>query len=440
MAELAVRRLSSVQPGFDAALAALTHWDMSEGDAVTRSASDIVTAVRERGDAALLEFTRRFDRLECATAADLEIGRAELARSADALPALERDALEQAADRIRTFHEAQRQPGFEISDALGNRLGNRVTALDRVGVYVPGGQAAYPSTVLMTVVPARVAGVDEIIATVPTPNGVRNPMVLAAMHIAGVDRVFSIGGAQAIAALAYGTATVPGVDKIVGPGGAYVAAAKRLVFGPVGIDVIAGPSEILIISDGSVSADWLALDLFAQAEHDAAAQAILLTPDAAHLEAVHAAMAKLLPTLPRHGIIARSLAERGALILTRDLDEAAAIANRIAPEHLELAISDPDRLLTQIRHAGAIFVGASTSEALGDYVAGPSHVLPTFGTARFASPLGVYDFQKRTSIIHCSRRGAEVLGRVAATLANGEGLAAHARSAQARIAGFDHNA
>jgi histidinol dehydrogenase len=439
MPEIDVRRLSTTQADFEAALAALTYWDVSEDDAVTRSAAAIIAAVRERRDAALLEYTKRFDGFECTNARDLEIDRAQLVRCADALPVIERDALEQAAARIRTFHEAQRQSGFEITDALGNRLGNRVTAIDRVGVYVPGGQAAYPSTVLMTVVPARVAGVGEIIATVPTPKGVRSPVVLAAMFIAGVDRVFAVGGAQAIAALAYGTQTIPRVDKIVGPGGAYVAAAKRLVFGPVGIDMIAGPSEILIIADGSTPAEWLALDLFAQAEHDAAAQAILLSPDGDLLDAVYAAMVRLLPTLARHEIIAESLRRRGALIRTRDLIEAAAIANRIAPEHLELAVADPDSLLPHVHHAGAIFIGASTSEALGDYVAGPSHVLPTFGTARFASPLGVYDFQKRTSVIRCSPRGAEALGRVAVTLAHGEGLAAHARSAQARLSGIDDN-
>lgn len=439
MTDLDVRRLSSTDADFDAALAALTHWDVSENDAVTRAARDIVSAVRSRGDAALLEYTKRFDQLACGSVEELEIDPDELAECSRALPESDRVALEQAAQRIRAFHEAQRQDGFEIIDAWGNRLGNRVTPIDRVGIYVPGGQAAYPSTVLMTVIPARVAGVDEIIVTVPTPNGVRNRLVLAAMHIASVSRVFCVGGAQAIAALAFGTETIPRVDKIVGPGGEYVAAAKRLVFGPVGIDLIAGPSEILVISDGSAPADWVAMDLFSQAEHDAAAQAILLTPDAAHLEAVHAAMWRLLPSLSRRETIAQSLQRRGAMILTRDLSEAVAISNRIAPEHLELAVADPDALLQQIRHAGAIFVGVSTSEALGDYVAGPSHVLPTFGTARFASPLGVYDFQKRTSVIRCTSRGAEALGRIATTLANGEGLTAHARSAQSRMQGIDHN-
>jgi histidinol dehydrogenase len=440
MAELGIRRLSSTDADFAAALDRLTHWDVSEEDAVTNAARDIIAAVRQRGDAALLEYTRRFDRLTCARAADLEIDPTALADCAAALPALERDALEQAAQRIRTFHKAQQQRGFEITDEFGNRIGNRVTPLDRVGVYVPGGQAAYPSTVLMTVVPARVAGVGEIVVTVPTPDAVRNPLVLAALHIAGVDRVFSVGGAQAIAALAFGTATIPRVDKIVGPGGAYVAAAKRLVFGPVGIDVIAGPSEILIISDGTAAVDWLALDLFSQAEHDAAAQAILMSPDARHLDAVHAAMVRLLPEMPRRDTIAQSLQGRGALLHTRDLAEAVAIANRIAPEHLELAVADPDALLPLVRHAGAIFMGASSSEALGDYVAGPSHVLPTFGTARFASALGVEDFRKRSSVIRCSPQGAQALARLAVTLAEGEGFTAHARAALARIEGFDHNA
>ncbi len=439
MAELEIRRLASTATDFDAVLAELTQWDVAENDALLRATAAIVADVRRRGDAAVLEYTARFDRLKCTDIAELEIAPAELAACERALPESERDALNHAAQRIRTFHEAQRETGFEFTDALGNRLGNRVTPLDRVGVYVPGGQAAYPSTVLMTVIPAHVAGVGEIIVTVPTPEGIRNPLVFAALHIAGVNKVFCVGGAQAVAALAFGTETIPRVDKIVGPGGAYVAAAKRLVFGPVGIDVIAGPSEILVISDGTAPAEWLALDLFSQAEHDAAAQAILLSPDAAHLDAVHASMRTLLPSLSRRATIGESLRSRGALIHTRDLDDAVAIANRIAPEHLELAVADPDALLPKIRHAGAIFIGGSTSEALGDYVAGPSHVLPTFGTARFASPLGVYDFQKRTSLIRCSPHGAAALGRIAVTLADGEGLDAHARSAAARIAGIDHN-
>jgi histidinol dehydrogenase len=433
MTEAAIRRLSTAAADFDATLAALTHWEIAAEDAIERAVRDIIAAVRIRGDAALLEYTRRFDTLTCERVAELEIPAAELARCAAQLPAVQRDALPFLAEGTRRLHKGQLQDGFEFVDAFGNRLGNRVLPLDRVGVYVPGGQAAYPSTVLMTVVPARVAGVGEIVVTVPTPRGVRNPLVLAALHIAGVDRVFALGGAQAIAALAYGTESIPRVDKIVGPGGAYVAAAKRLVFGPVGIDVIAGPSEIVIVSDGSAPADWLALDMFAQAEHDAAAQAILLTPDGGHLDAVDAALRRLLPGQPRRDIIASSLRGRGALIHTRDLDEAVAIVNRIAPEHLQLALAEPERQLAAVRHAGAIFVGAATSEALGDYVCGPSHVLPTFGTARFASPLGVYDFQKRSSVIHCSQQGADALGRVAATLALGEGLAAHAASATVRV-------
>jgi histidinol dehydrogenase len=433
MTEPAIRRLSTAAADFDATLAALTQWDAAVDDDVERDVREIVTAVRARGDAALLEYTRRFDAVPCDDIAALEIADVELARCAAELPAAQRDALQFAAERIRRFHEAQRQDGFEFVDALGNRLGNRIVPLDRVGVYVPGGQAAYPSTVLMTVVPARVAGVGEIIVTVPTPRGLRNPLLLAALHVAGVDRVFAIGGAQAIAALAFGTASIPRVDKIVGPGGAYVAAAKRLVFGPVGIDLIAGPSEIAIVSDGSAPVEWLALDMFAQAEHDAAAQSILLTPDAGHLDSIHMAMQRLLPSQPRRDIIAASLARRGALIHTRDLDEAIAIVNRVAPEHLQLAVAEPERPLAAVRHAGAIFVGAATSEALGDYVAGPSHVLPTYGTARFASPLGVYDFQKRSSVMRCSQPGANALGGVAATLAHGEGLAAHAASARARI-------
>jgi histidinol dehydrogenase len=438
VAEL-IRRLDTTESRFAERLDALVHWDVSDDDAVNRSVRGILDDVRLRGDAALLEYTARFDRLALDDAAALEIPAAELAASLEGLDAESREALQEAAARIRRFHEQQLQPSWEIVDEYGNGLGSRVTPLDRVGVYVPGGQAAYPSTVLMTVVPARVAGVGEVVVTVPTPAGERNALVLAAMHVAGVDRVFAIGGAQAIAALAYGTATVPRVDKIVGPGGAYVAAAKRLVFGPVGIDVIAGPSEILIIADGSTPIDWVVLDLFSQAEHDEAAQAILLCPDTGYLDAVHRRIGEMLPQMARSELIARSLTRRGALIRTRDLAEAVAVANRIAPEHLELAVADPDALLSAVRHAGAIFVGPYSAEAVGDYAAGPSHVLPTFGTARFASPLGVYDFQKRSSIIRCTATGAEPLSRLAAILARGEGLDAHARAATARIRGFDHN-
>jgi histidinol dehydrogenase len=438
VAEL-IRRLDSSEPQFSERLDALLHWDVSDDDSVNRSVRVILDDVRLRGDAALLEYTARFDHLALDTPGAMEIPAAELAASFERLDGEARDALLVAAARIRRYHEQQLQPSWEILDEYGNGLGSRVTPLDRVGVYVPGGQAAYPSTVLMTVVPARVAGVGEVVVTVPTPGGERNTLVLAAMHVAGVDRVFAIGGAQAIGALAYGTATVPRVDKIVGPGGAYVAAAKRLVFGPVGIDVIAGPSEILIVADGSTPVDWIVLDLFSQAEHDEAAQAILLCPDATYLDSVHRRIGELLPQMGRAELISRSLAQRGALIRTRDLAEAVAVANRIAPEHLELAVADPDALLPAVRHAGAIFVGPYSAETVGDYAAGPSHVLPTFGTARFASPLGVYDFQKRSSIIRCTPAGAEPLSRIAAILARGEGLDAHARAATARIRGFDHN-
>jgi histidinol dehydrogenase len=438
VAEL-LRRLDTADPGFADALDSLVHWELSDDGGVNRAVRDVLDAVRERGDDALLEYTARFDGLALDDAAALEVPPVALAASFDGLGGHERDALQQAAARIRRYHEHQRQESWEIQDEHGNGLGSRVTPLDRVGVYVPGGQAAYPSTVLMTVVPARVAGVEQIVVTVPTPQGERNALVLAAMHVAGVDRVFTLGGAQAIGALAYGTAMVPRVDKIVGPGGAYVAAAKRLVFGPVGIDVIAGPSEILIIADGTTPVDWVVLDLFSQAEHDADAQAILLCPDAAYLDAVHGRISALLPRMGRAALIGRSLAGRGALVRTRDLAEAVQVANRIAPEHLELAVADPDALLPAVRHAGAIFLGPYSAEAIGDYAAGPSHVLPTFGTARFASPLGVYDFQKRSSIIRCTPTGAAPLARIAATLAEGEGLDAHARAATARIEGFDGN-
>lgn len=432
MMRAAVRRLNTNTPGFAAAFEALLAWQAREAAEVSVRAQKIIEQVRADGDAALLRLTRRFDGVAAADAADLELDRNALQKAADGLPAEDRAALEAAAERIRAFHERQPQGAFEYTDEFGNVLGQRVTPLDRVGVYVPGGQAAYPSTVLMTVVPARVAGVGEVIATVPTPGGERNAHVLAAMAIAGVDRAFAIGGAQAIAALAYGTQTVPKVDKVVGPGGAFVAAAKRLVFGPVGIDSIAGPSEVLVIADGSAEPRWVALDLLSQAEHDAAAQALLLCPDGDYLDRVQTAVDELLPTLARADVIRQSLAERGAFVHVEDLAEACQLANQVAPEHLQLAVDDADALLPAIRHAGAIFVGASAAEVLGDYSAGPSHVLPTFGTARYASPLSVTDFQKRSSVLRIGTAGAAPLARLAHSIAGMEGLTAHAAAAAAR--------
>jgi histidinol dehydrogenase len=430
----AIRRLDTAESGFDAQLAALLAYEPAQDAAIEQAVAGILRDVRGRGDAALLEYTRRFDRLQADDAASLEIARPALAAALDALPAPQRAALETAAARVRGYHEHQRATSWDYTESDGTRLGQKVTALDRVGLYVPGGKAAYPSSVLMNALPARVAGVGELVMVTPTPDGLRNPLVLAAACIAGVDRVFTIGGAQAIGALAYGTATVPAVDKIVGPGNAYVAEAKRRVFGTVGIDMIAGPSEILVIGDGSTDPDWIAMDLFAQAEHDELAQSILLSPDAAFIDRVAQSIARLLPGMPRRDTIARSLADRGALIRVRDLEEACALADRIAPEHLEIATRDPQRWADRIRHAGAMFLGPWTSEALGDYCAGPSHVLPTMRTARFSSPLGVYDFQKRTSIVEVSAEGARALGPIAAELARGEGLQAHARSAEMRVA------
>jgi histidinol dehydrogenase len=424
-----LRRLQTTDGGFDAALEALTRYEAAQDEKVEATVRAIIADVRRRGDAAVLEYTRKFDRLQAKSMAELVVPRVKLEAALAALPAAQREALQTAAARVRAFHERQRVQSWEFTDAEGTRLGQRVTPLARVGVYVPGGKAAYPSTVLMNVIPAQVAGVGEIVMV--SPNAA--PMALAAAALAGVHKLISIGGAQAVAALAYGTETVPRVDKIVGPGNAYVAAAKRQVFGQVGIDMIAGPSEILVIGDGSTPADWVAMDLFAQAEHDEVAQSILLSPAAAYLDAVEASMAKLLPALPRRKVIEASLAARGALILTRSLDEACALADRIAPEHLELAVQDPDALLPKLRHAGAIFLGRWSSEAVGDYCAGPNHVLPTAGTARFSSPLGVYDFQKRSSVIGVSEAGARTLGRVAATLAEGEGLQAHAAAAAMRF-------
>ena len=430
-----VRRLDSASPCFDAELAGLLRFDTDVDSSVDQAAASILADVRTRGDAALIEYTQRFNRFTIASAADLEISRDALDAARQNLPADRRDALEAAAARIRRFHEHQRGESWDIADDDGTRVGQRVTPLDRVGLYVPGGLAAYPSSVLMSAIPAKVAGVADVVMVTPTPAGARNAMVLAAAAIAGVDRVFTIGGAQAIAALAYGTATIPAVDKIVGPGNAYVAAAKRRVFGTVGIDMIAGPSEILVVADGTAPADWVAMDLFSQAEHDKVAQAILLCPDKTYIDAVAASIARLLPTLSRIDIVTASMRDRCALIKVRDLDDACGLVNRIAPEHLELSVAHPEALLPKIRHAGAIFMGIHSSEAIGDYCAGPNHVLPTARTARFSSPLGVYDFQKRSSIVEVSRAGAQTLGALASTLARGEGLDAHARSAEARIDG-----
>jgi len=429
-------RLSTTSADFEAQFAARLHWSADTDSAIEQRVADILADVQQRGDAAVLEYTARFDGLSADSLQALELTQAELKAAFHSLPPAQRDALESAARRVRSYHEAQKKASGEswsYRDEDGTLLGQKVTPLDRVGIYVPGGKAAYPSSVLMNAVPAHVAGVGEIIMVVPTPKGEKNPLVLAAAYVAGVTRAFTIGGAQAVAALAYGTATVPKVDKITGPGNAYVASAKKRVFGTVGIDMIAGPSEILVLADGSTPADWVAMDLFSQAEHDELAQSILLCPDAAYIEAVQAAIHRLLPSMPRAAIIAKSLNDRGALILTRDMEEACAISNRIAPEHLEVSSSEPHRWEPLLRHAGAIFLGAYTSESLGDYCAGPNHVLPTSGTARFSSPLGVYDFQKRSSLIEVSAAGAQTLGTIAAELAYGEGLQAHARAAELRL-------
>ncbi|HNI84937.1 MAG TPA: histidinol dehydrogenase [Ottowia sp.] len=429
-------RLSTLDADFEQKVQQRLHWSAEQDQAIEQRVRDILADVRARGDAALLDCTARFDGVQAASVAALELRAAELKAAFDGLPAEQREALTQAAARIRRYHEWQKQQGGETAtyrDEDGTLLGQKVTPLDRVGIYVPGGKAAYPSSVLMNAIPAHVAGVGEIVMVVPTPRGERNPLVLAAAHVAGVTRAFTLGGAQAVAALAYGTATVPRVDKITGPGNAYVASAKKHVFGQVGIDMIAGPSEILVLADGSTPADWVAMDLFSQAEHDELAQSILLSPDAAYIDAVQAAIERLLPTMPRAEIIARSLTGRGALIHTRSMEEACDIANRIAPEHLEVSSREPQRWEPRLRHAGAIFLGAWTSESLGDYCAGPNHVLPTSGTARFSSPLGVYDFVKRSSLIDISEQGAQALGPVADTLAQGEGLQAHARSATLRL-------
>jgi histidinol dehydrogenase len=433
MSELNIRRLTAGEAGFEREFAALLAWDSVSDAAVQQTVAEILAAVRSRGDDALVEYSRRFDRLDVATAAELELSPARLQQGLAAIPAATRAALEQAAARVRAYHQHQKQESWSYREADGTVLGQQITPLDRVGIYVPGGKASYPSSVLMNAIPAKVAGVGEVIMVVPMPGGELNELVLAAAAIAEVDRVFTIGGAQAVAALAYGTALVPKVDKIVGPGNIYVATAKRQVFGEVGLDMVAGPSEIMVICDGLTDPDWIAMDLFSQAEHDEDAQALLVSPDAAFLDAVAASMARLLPGMERRAIIETSLRRRGALIRVRDLEEAVAVCNRMAPEHLELSVADPAALLPQIRHAGAIFMGRHTPEAVGDYCAGPNHVLPTSGTARFSSPLGVYDFQKRSSVIHCSPAGAATLGRIADVLAMGESLTAHARSARLRV-------
>ncbi|QCP12414.1 histidinol dehydrogenase [Pseudoduganella umbonata] len=433
-----IRKLDSTAIDFQETLDALLAFEAETDFAIEQAVTEIIAQVRARGDEAVVEYTNKFDRIPNGGAADLQafdIGQADLEAALAALPDAQRAALQTAAERIRVFHERQKQElqGFTYTEADGTILGQRITALDRVGIYVPGGKAAYPSSVLMNAIPAKVAGVGEIVMVVPTPDGIKNQMVLAAAAIAGVDRVIGIGGAQAVAALAYGTESIQPVDKIVGPGNAYVAAAKRRVFGAVGIDMIAGPSEILVVCDGTTDPDWVAMDLFSQAEHDELAQAILLCPDADYIAQVEASIQKLLPTMPRQETIRTSLTDRGALVKVRDMDEACEIANAIAAEHLEISAEEPQQWADKIRHAGAMFLGRFSSESLGDYCCGPNHVLPTSRTARFSSPLGVYDFQKRSSVIQVSEAGAQTLGRIAAELAYGEGLQAHARSAELRL-------
>lgn len=430
-----IQRLDSSSSKFSQQLAALTEVPASEDGDVAVVVDSIISDVVKRGDAAVLEYTQRFDGLSVGAVSELEVSQARMAQALDTIDPAQRTALERAAERVRSYHEHQKQESWQYRDAGGNLLGQKVTAMSRAGIYVPGGKASYPSSVLMNALPAKVAGVAEIIMVVPAPGGVLSEMVLAAASIVGVDRLFTIGGAQAIAALAYGTATIPGVDKIVGPGNMYVATAKRKVFGQVGIDMVAGPSEILIIGDGTTNPDWVAMDMFAQSEHDENAQAMLLCHDEAYLNAVEASIHRLLPDMERAEVIRASLTARGALIKTRDLTDAVAVSNELAPEHLELSVADPEVLLPLIEHAGAIFMGAYTSETLGDYCAGPNHVLPTSRTARFSSPLGVYDFQKRSSIIMCSESGVQELGEIASVLARGESLTAHARSAEFRLKG-----
>ena len=429
----AMKKLNSRDTDFPQALAALLAFENAQDPAVERAVANICADVRQRGDAALLEYTNRFDCTNARSMAELTLSQDDLQQALARLPAATRDALQTAAARVEDYHRRQKQESWHYTDADGTLLGQQITPLDRVGIYVPGGKAAYPSSVIMNAMPAHVAGVAEIIMVVPTPRGERNDIVLAAAAIAGVNKIFTIGGAQAIAALAYGTESVPAVDKITGPGNAYVAAAKRRVFGVVGIDMVAGPSEILVIADGSTPADWVAMDLFSQAEHDEIAQAILIATSQTYLDAVEAAMNRLIKTMPRRAIIEASLNNRGAMILAQDLDDACAIANQIAPEHLELSVAQPEAWAKKIRHAGAIFLGAYTSESLGDYCAGPNHVLPTSRSARYASPLGTYDFQRRSSLIQVSATGAQTLGKTASLLAHGEGLTAHARAAELRL-------
>ncbi|WP_395687333.1 histidinol dehydrogenase [Caenimonas koreensis] len=429
-------RLSTTSPDFEAELSRRLHWSAETDAQVEQVVADILADVRVRGDEAVLEYTQKFDGLAVASVSGLELEQRELKNAYHGLPVQQREALQAAATRVRAYHVAQKRAtgeSWSYRDEMGTLLGQKVTPLDRVGIYVPGGKAAYPSSVLMNAIPAQVAGVEEIIMVVPTPRGERNQLVLAAAHVSGVSRAFTIGGAQAVGALAYGTKTIAKVDKITGPGNAYVASAKRRVFGAVGIDMIAGPSEILVLADGTTPPDWVAMDLFSQAEHDELAQSILLCPDAAYIEQVQQAIDRLLADMPRAEIIARSLNGRGALIHTRSMQEACDISNRIAPEHLEIASDDPHLWEPHLRHAGAIFLGRFTSESLGDYCAGPNHVLPTSGTARFSSPLGVYDFQKRSSLIEVSEAGAQALGQIASVLAHGEGLQAHARAAEMRM-------
>lgn len=428
-----VRRLDAAQADFNQQLDRLLAWEAVSDTQVQQTVTTIVDDIRQRGDAALIEYTNKFDRTQFSSMAELEIGQEQLQAAFDGLEETQRQALLVAAERVRSYHEKQQQDSWRYTEADGTVLGQKITPLDRVGIYVPGGKAAYPSSVLMNAMPAHVAGVEEIIMVVPTPDGEKNALVLAAAAVAGVSRVFTVGGAQAVAALAYGTETIPKVDKVVGPGNIFVASAKRMVFGQVGIDMIAGPSEILVVCDGATNPDWIAMDLFSQAEHDEDAQAILVSTDSDFIEEVQASIEKLLPTMEREAIIRTSLANRGALIYAADKEQATAISNRIAPEHLELSVEDPESWLEGIRHAGAIFMGRYTAEALGDYCAGPNHVLPTSGTARFSSPLGVYDFQKRSSLIMFSADGASEMGKVASVLARGEQLTAHARSAEYRI-------